>query len=526
MRTILFLILLSVFVSCGDDSKCDGVKCGTNAVCESKTGECVCKDGFNGNPKEECIQLTCNDLICGANAFCNQTKVECQCNEGYEGNPKMGCTLAGLCGDYTCGTNASCDQNTLLCKCNEGFHGNPLTECVPEGQCLQDSAQRCLCEGNIYGLQACFEGEWQECFCDEESTYSGVGAQCSENAHCTGNGAKCYNNTEYMPDGYCTSECSSTGASCLDNGTCVVSGTDSFCYKNCEYGNDESCREYYVCENIANYALCVPACTSDLDCNATSGEFKFSCDTTTGHCNPLPGERKVWESCGSEIGNCVAEATCIKENLIDPEGICMLNCDPFLAVDLCDQVCDPDEPDAYCCDVNDPENKFCGTKCLSVGETGGVCGKPKGTIPIGGSCAENIYSCVAEATCVDGICLQNCNIEDENPCPETYRCVTLLEGNTVCMGNLPPECTLVTNEGCEANKICWPTGNGNLCFDAGSTQADALCEQESGTFACVSTHYCVSIEGESKCRKLCDDNLDCTGFCLNFANQEFGICID
>lgn len=111
---------------------CD-VDCGTGGDCVD--GECVCKDGFNGEehdgkqgkPNQRCTRCT-NDLACQNGNTCNTETGKCICGPGYTGDTcgatEDSCTTRTDCGIGACQvlTNGSsacfcpkCDPSCNLC---------------------------------------------------------------------------------------------------------------------------------------------------------------------------------------------------------------------------------------------------------------------------------------------------------------------------------------------------------------------------------------------------------------------------
>lgn len=146
---------------CGDP--CAGA-CGTLAQCRvvSHTPNCVCPQGYTGDPFSYCTELhnvapiehftPCTPSPCGSNAICKErdNAGSCTCASGYLGNPYEGCRpecsvntdcpsnricQQNKCQDPcpgTCGVNAECQtvNHAPICTCLSGFTGNPFQNCV------------------------------------------------------------------------------------------------------------------------------------------------------------------------------------------------------------------------------------------------------------------------------------------------------------------------------------------------------------------------------------------------------------
>lgn len=163
---------------------CPGI-CGTNAKCRviSHTPNCLCIEGYIGDPFNQCILKPCKfhfrtvctfkdglnnyffpadtlpDIVspcspspCGVNAECKERNRagSCQCLPDYIGNPYEGCRpecvlnsdcpynkacIRSKCMDPcpgTCGPNAQCQvvNHLPLCTCSSGYTGDPFRFCT------------------------------------------------------------------------------------------------------------------------------------------------------------------------------------------------------------------------------------------------------------------------------------------------------------------------------------------------------------------------------------------------------------
>ena len=141
---------------------CPGI-CGQNAECRvvSHTPNCVCIQGYVGNPFSSCQpdetpkpatpSNPCFPSPCGANAICQQRNDagSCTCIPDYIGNPYEGCRpecvlstdcpsnkacIRNKCMDPcpgTCGQNAECQviNHLASCTCIPGYTGDPFRFC-------------------------------------------------------------------------------------------------------------------------------------------------------------------------------------------------------------------------------------------------------------------------------------------------------------------------------------------------------------------------------------------------------------
>nr|CAD7425818.1 unnamed protein product [Timema monikensis] len=161
--------------------------CGENAECRpvNHAVECLCLNGFTGNPYVECGRVTgcrsdnecslseacingkCESPChCGLNAICDVVnhQATCKCLQGYTGNPASGCVVpeGSNCEPDPCGPNSGCRvvNGSPLCFCLPEYEGNPPTKlcslpsnpcdpspCGPNTQCsiLGNGFAKCTC---------------------------------------------------------------------------------------------------------------------------------------------------------------------------------------------------------------------------------------------------------------------------------------------------------------------------------------------------------------------------------------------
>ncbi|CAL4065984.1 unnamed protein product, partial [Meganyctiphanes norvegica] len=70
---------------------CYGVLCGPNQACNTTTGNCDCSQGYKYNKDTNKCQEwdQCDLVFCATNAECKQG--ECVCKDGYIGDPEVFC---------------------------------------------------------------------------------------------------------------------------------------------------------------------------------------------------------------------------------------------------------------------------------------------------------------------------------------------------------------------------------------------------------------------------------------------------
>merc|ERR1711936_471397 len=105
------------------------LRCNRVSNCKDSTDEVGClttNDPITStqSPSENDL---CQSASCGTNAVCEAKENEtlCKCPNGYSGDGKMGCRPDKICYNRSCGTNAICEEidHKLNCKCPQGYVG-------------------------------------------------------------------------------------------------------------------------------------------------------------------------------------------------------------------------------------------------------------------------------------------------------------------------------------------------------------------------------------------------------------------
>lgn len=121
---------------CSDINECSNFDndCSKDADCLNLDGyyNCVCKEGFQGDGKN-CVDIDeCEENIddCSDDAKCiNKSGFYiCSCNNGFSGDGKT-CSDVNECNMNACSFNANCENTTgsYLCTCKNGYEGNGIT---------------------------------------------------------------------------------------------------------------------------------------------------------------------------------------------------------------------------------------------------------------------------------------------------------------------------------------------------------------------------------------------------------------
>ncbi|CAH1775918.1 unnamed protein product [Owenia fusiformis] len=322
---------------CNDGSlTCDGI----NARCNNTLGgaECVCKDGFQGDPETECTDIDeCDpssdgggDNCCaGPGSGCTNTpsSYECTC---MVGEPIDGCTCpgppsecdsaGGAEGGNTCDGNADCEVTVdgHTCKCQPGYTGDGQTctdidECQ-EGtsQCDDDSSEcvntegsyECQCKvGHVHvnGTIECSDVDE----CEDEALND-----CADNSTCantfgsydceclpgfTGDGTTCEDIDECATETdpcHEFAECSNVPGSCTCTCANGYTGDGIYCTEidTCDEGSTKTCGDNAACVKVddsTEQCTCHNGYEGDADTGCTNvNEYVNECKSTSSVCGP------------------------------------------------------------------------------------------------------------------------------------------------------------------------------------------------------------------------------------------------
>ena len=280
----------------GTPDPCDNVTCGANAHCDADTGDCVCNEGYTGDPDTECVTDRCIGVVCGTNASCDNNTGGCVCDEGYEGDPDSGC-IPGLCLGVTCGDNAHCLGGD--CVCDDGYTGDPDTACVVDvcyevtcGAGAHCDEGDCVCDDGLVGDPDV------ECvlICDHRSVANPLGYPCNLDEECADNMCLWYN------DGWtslCSRSCPEGGDECPAEFDCVDGGDLGWICVPTAGADGTLPRD----ESIALYSVCnVDEDCADETCLMLGGAVKFCAKSCTSVLDDSCGICGKCVNGGDELG--------------------------------------------------------------------------------------------------------------------------------------------------------------------------------------------------------------------------------
>lgn len=215
-----------------------------------------------------------------------------------------------------------------------------------------------------------------------------VGAACDSNGDC--GDALCLQD-ESIPGGYCSKVCATgiPGADdrCPAGALCTpTEDAASICLRSCVDASE--CRQGYICAfDGLERGVCLPACTTDLDCPLDS-----VCDASSGFCvADDSGAARLGSSCGLDA-DCASQF-CFDETTTDwPGGACVDDCTGRFSGDYCDGA----GPESGLCVEIDMDLAVCFPSCST-----------------GNDCRED-YACSADVGATNddgfGFCLPSCGV--------------------------------------------------------------------------------------------------------------------
>ena len=376
---------------CTDIDECDPaenitIPCETNDCCVNTNGSYYCSC---------CGGIDCP--TCGANAHCTvnvtASNTYCVCNDGYEGDPENECTDINECDDLSisaCDTQdpiEDCINNdgSFTCVCPIGYEREPdppglicidINECINRNVSTEPDCDAAVDECNLVmhncnSQQTCVNslGSYT-CSGDDEDQLCPECPTCGESAFCTVNNVdvptckclagyygdpftkcndidECKNNTlnicdENVLELICINSNGSYSCGCprgymFEDGTCV--DIDE-CDKN---NTSHNCNDFEICHNTLGSFWCEEE-PCPTDCGPCVGNA--ACDSTSNRCECLDGYRgngtiscEDIDECDEDVHQCDSDRQCINANgsfacgcksgynLIDTECVDIDECD-------------------------------------------------------------------------------------------------------------------------------------------------------------------------------------------------------
>ena len=264
-----------------------------------------------------------------------------------------------------------------------------------------------------------------------------------------------------------------TGDGDSDVSECDRETKEQFCDEHgaeCgEITGDDRCGEEWTvnCDDVDELGCEYPrSCSEENSCECSSfnsHNFEDLCDLVGAECGTVDasdlcddwqgafgcGDCSGDKECGSEIENvcgcpCEIGGECYASGATDGDDVC--------------QICDPDQSDDSF--SNAVDGTFCGDnkECQS-----GECKCKAGFEPCGDECVDtstDLQHCGgcgdqcdtnidAEATCISGGCMFECNNEEEVYCPDQHVCADLTSDDQHCGG---------CGNNCRSDQTCFESG--------------------------------------------------------------------
>jgi hypothetical protein len=473
--------------TCGANGKCDGAGAcqkyllGTgckDSSCPADTtnftpasscdgaGQCVTPPGSSCFPFQ-CGAAVCK-ATCASNADCAPPAV---CSNGSCGLKGRGQTCAGAdeCGSGFCAQGVCCD-NACNGLCTSCALQNSLGTCSNVGDGGKDPMSRCLDQGT---------------------------SSCATDGFCDGLGS-C---RLYSAGTACMAATCPTGSSTWTlTRTCDGMGT-------CKTATTQTCAPY-LCNGLS---ACKAACTVDADCMAPS-----ICDQQTNQCG---NKRRLGQTCNA-TSECLTGNYCV-------DGVCCASS----ACGLC-QTCST----GTCADVGagrvEPHGGCAATPpCGNTGNCNGAgaCEQASASVACGtasctgttytpvshctgsGTCAMPVTSGCSPYVCGGGVCLVNCNTD--NDCVPPFTCqgsgssrscalkangLACTGGNQCISGNCV-DSVCCGSSSCPSCQACNVGASAGACapLPAGTPAPSTFCTDQ-GTSTCGTNGKC---DGAGACQR-------------------------
>ncbi|XP_022668562.1 uncharacterized protein LOC111253451 isoform X4 [Varroa destructor] len=347
-------------------STCAKTRCGPHALCIGREHrpECVCREGFAGNPAD--FSIGCQEIRLDT---CN-TNADCLPFQACKATPVGVRCCVDVCLDRRCGPNSNCfaEAHQANCECLPGFAGNPADQirgcqrhlCENDGNCGEADT----CALTRVGIRNCTDvcldkrcgpnsdcvgiGHRASCVC--RPGFEGIADDIREGCLPS---PKCRTNSDCQGDEICAVDASGVRA-CLIGCATVLCGHNTHCRTE-NHITECRCHDNFVGDPYNRDTGCTPLperCYTDHDCPSIAT------------CKRGPdGKKDCFDACDGY--RCAEEAVC---TTIDHRPTC--ECRPGLVGDPFVRGCripDECERDTDCADdlICRPDLTGC-RKCVPI----------------------------------------------------------------------------------------------------------------------------------------------------------------
>lgn len=409
--------------------------CDADAQCRDEGGRCLEAQGTG----ERFCSRACDPAAAAPDRYVCRSIDASWLLVPESGTCEAGRALCAPCsGDAQCGDGADlCVENLLSGErscgraCNPHCGGDPncASECPPDRFRCADLG------GDGSGPFQCVPRDGCDGWCEDDRACR-IGESCNRNV--------CVPAT----DGRACAPCADDDDCSIGGSRCVVGvGGARFCAPDCGPGG--TCSLGFVCADVANDRLCVPAAG---DCTSGAG--------------------RLGESCGGAGAAGCLSGVCLQAGAI---GLCSARCD---------HSADCGDASYACCAVTRAADGTKSWDCAAApGPEGGVCA-PRGGL-FGDACDAGRPPC-QDGHCLDlgasRLCTASCDSDGDcdiaSGDPGGFVCRT---ARTVEQGDAPAD----------AVRICFPAGGGAIgsdCTFGAAACADQLCLKKASGNVC--THAC------------------------------------
>lgn len=490
---------------------CAKKKCGPHAACNpNNKGECVCIQGYSGNP---------NDLTKGCQTAIGQCQTDLECGDSeicFKNGRGFRKCVDG-CTKLQCGPNSVCitSHHQSNCFCIDPYKGNPLD--LNRGCQLEDRAVNphpSGCEAVACGKnEKCkMDKDVPVCHCEELYVWNPVTSACEKPSlpDCTSDD-QCHETDSCRPDDLGVLKCQPICIkyNCPPNSLCVAKAHVGECV--CIPGYSGHVNDRFGCRSEQHNQ-----CTSNVQCAESEMCIKHQ---GVSKCISACSSLRCGPNAVCVTNNHIAQCQCVKDGsyLGDPLDLkkgcekvpCVYNedCPPHQLCNRMDHKCD---------DICNPS--LCGENAIcTVRNRMHVCHCPNGFHPN----PHPEIECVPDTACSSSSCHPSAICEMSNAgaickCPSKHIGDPYTKG---CILQVEGECPK-GNKDCPNGFICKKNKCINVCENA--CGPNSLCKISNGNPECSCPAKLLSLAGNAKngcirqVRK-CSSDVECddNGICDN-----------